>query len=32
MIDRNNFYQMLKDNSYKPDNEDMRKRLIGWKL
>ena len=23
---------MLKDASYKPINDDMRKRLIGWKL
>jgi hypothetical protein len=32
MMARNRFYQMLKDSQYKPANEDMRKRLIGWKL
>lgn len=32
MAARNSFYRMLRDSQYKPANEDMRKRLIGWKL
>jgi len=32
MNQRNAFYQQMKDLSYKPANEDIRKRFIGWKL
>ena len=31
-IARNAFYMMMKQKSYTPQNEDMRKRLIGFKL
>ena len=31
-IARNAFYMMMKQRSYTPQNEDMRKRLIGFKL
>lgn len=31
-IARNAFYTNMKDTGYKPDNEDMRKRFIGFKL
>ena len=31
-LGRERFYAMMKDMNYKPECEDMRKRLIGWKL
>ena len=31
-VARNAFYMMMKDRGYKPECEDMRKRLIGFKL
>ena len=32
MMARNRFYQNMRDSGYKPSNDDIRKRLIGWKL